>query len=57
MSRRLLPSAEHLIDLAVWRAVRLLRAGARVEDAARALAVGTYAAELIEAEEREVLDV
>ena len=43
----LLPTAEHVLDVALERATLLIRDG-HVEDAVRALAVGTAAADLIE---------
>lgn len=57
MSRRMLPAAEHIVDVAVRRAVRLLREGRPVEDATRALVVGAQAAALVESEQREHLHV
>lgn len=55
MSARLLPAAEHLLDVAVYRAVKMLRAGARVEEAAAYLVVHGTAADMLDTEERETL--
>ena len=53
-STTLLPVSEHVLETALTRALVLIRDD-RPDDARRALEVGTAAAELVEANERETL--
>lgn len=52
---RLLPSAEHMLDLGIRRAVAMIRIG-RPDHALRALLVATQAAELIQSEAETLVD-